>query len=579
MNTWQRSTLILMLGIGLGAMGILLLRSMSNEDQAKQVKDAPLYWVAPMDSSYRRDQPGKSPMGMDLVPVYQEPETQNNDGNGVRISADVEHNLGVRTAKVQEQVLQSDIVTVGYVQYDQDRLIHIHPRVEGWVERLYIKASGDPVQKGEPLYALYSPYLVNVQEEYLLALKMKNERLREASEERLKALNISEQFIKSLRESNHVKQTITYYSAQNGVVDNLNIREGFYVQPGTNIMSVGNLDEVWVEAEVFERQAAWVKSGLPVTMTLDYLPGKQWQGVLDYVYPTLDEKTRTLRVRIKFKNTDMLLKPNMFAQVIIHARGDELALTVPREAVIRTGMEDRVVLGLGDGLYQAIPVVVGPISGDVAQILSGVKLGDTVVTSAQFLLDSESSKRAGFARMHHIKPNASAVWVNGLIERIDLTQRRIQLNHEPIEQWHWPSMSMNFNVAESLDLRSFNVGDKRNVKIVELENGQYEIEKIKPVELIVPELTEDNSARVSGEIITINEAARIVTIHRQPIKKWGRAAATIDFHLAPDVNLTLLKTIKSLNFTFYTADGIFVIQRIHTLDGKPVKKLKTEAPE
>lgn len=361
----------------------------------------PLYWVAPMDPNYRRDQPGKSPMGMELVPVY---ETGDSVGAGVvRISPDVVNNLGVRLATAERRILHSHIKTVGYVQYNQDRLVHIHPRVEGWIEKLYVKAEGDPVVQNTPLYDIYSPALVNAQEELLLALERNNRRLIQAAEDRLQALQLPAASVDKLKRTRQVKQRITFFAPQSGVVDNLKIREGFYVSPGTTLMSIGSLDEVWVEAEIFERQAAAVKTGAAVTMTLDYLPGKSWQGRVDYIYPTLDAATRTLKVRLRFDNPSAALKPNMFAQVLIQSDGDEdkPALVVPREAVIRTGRQNRVVIALGEGRYQSVVVSVGKISDDYAQILDGLTEGDKVVSSAQFLLDSESSKQADFSRMYH----------------------------------------------------------------------------------------------------------------------------------------------------------------------------------
>ena len=358
----------------------------------------PLYWVAPMDPTYRRDGPGKSPMGMDLVPVYDDATSEGGPGT-IRISPEVVNNLGVRTAPAGFAALPTRIRTVGYVQYDEDRRIHIHPRVEGWVEKLYVKASGDPVEAGQPLYELYSPQLVNAQEEYLLALKRDNPRLVEAAGDRLLALQLSPDFIAQLRRDRTVRQTITFYSPQHGVVDNLNIREGFFVMPGTTLMSIGVLENVWVEAEVFERQSPLVKIGLPVTMSLDYLPGRQWQGRVDYVYPSLDDKNRTLRVRLRFANQDRTLKPNMFAQVEILADPVEGALVVPREAVIRTGDQNRVVLALGEGRFQSTVVELGRVGERHVEIRSGLEEGDSVVVSAQFLLDSESSKRADLMRM------------------------------------------------------------------------------------------------------------------------------------------------------------------------------------
>ena len=404
----SKNLLLVVMGAALGAVATVLLVANLNKGGAllagspeSAAREKPLYWVAPMDAQYRREKPGKSPMGMDLVPVYARANGASEaDAGTIEVSPEVVNNLGVRTAMVERRALQTSIRTVGYVQYDEDKLIHIHPRVEGWIEKLYVKASGDPVAQGEPLYELYSPQLVNAQEELLLALKRNNERLIQAAEDRLLALQLSAPFIAELKRGREVRQTVTFRSPQNGVVDNLNVREGFYVKPGTTLMSVGALDDVWVEAEVFERQAALVAVGLPVTMTLDYLPGQKWRGIVDYVYPSLDEQTRTLRIRLRFENEAGTLKPNMFVQVVIQTNQGKDTLIIPREAVIRTGNENRVVLALGEGRFKSVVVSLGQVDERDAQILEGLERGDSVGVSAQFLLDSESSKSAGFMRMH-----------------------------------------------------------------------------------------------------------------------------------------------------------------------------------
>ncbi|VUD69216.1 Cation efflux system protein CusB [Thalassocella blandensis] len=388
-------------GVLIGAGVIFLMQS----DPAKQSADTeirrPLYWVAPMDANYRRDKPGKSPMGMDLIPVYEEENAEKDPLGTVKISPNVINNLGVRTAKVEQKSLHAEIVTVGYVKYDEDKLFHIHPRVSGWVDKLYVKAAGDPVTKGEPLYSLYSPELVNAQDEFLLAINRSNARLTQAAEDRLGALQIPKSFIEKLKKTRRIEQTITFYAPQTGVVDNLNIREGFYVQPGTTMLSVGSLSQVWVEAEVFERQASMVRTNDPVAMTLDYLPGKTWKGRVDYIYPTLDTKTRTVRIRLRFENPEKILKPNMFAQVTIYTDSPDQVLVVPRESLIRTGQQDRVVLALGEGKFRSVKVNVGRLDNRSVEILEGLKEGQRIVTSAQFLLDSESSKSADFTRMNH----------------------------------------------------------------------------------------------------------------------------------------------------------------------------------
>ncbi len=447
----------------------------SGADHAS-VKQEPLYWVAPMDPNYRRDKAGKSPMGMDLIPVYEDEEKTSGDGPGtIRISPDVINNLGVRTGTVERKSLHSEIVTVGYVKYDENQLIHIHPRVSGWIEKLFVKAAGDPVEKGAPLYSLYSPELVNAQEELVLAINRKNARLVQASEDRLKALHIPNRFIQTLKRTREVQQTVRFYSPQNGVVDNLNIREGFYVQPGTTMLSIGGIDRVWVEAEIFERQVSLVKTNDLVTMTLDYIPGRTWQGKVEYIYPTLDRKTRTVRIRLTFDNSERKLKPNMFAQITVHSYSDDELLVIPREALIRTGSQDRVVIALGEGRFKSVEVAVGRMDKNVVEIINGLGDKEEVVVSAQFLLDSESSKTSDFKRMHHGDDAPQSVWVGGEIKKVMLEHRMVTVRHDPIEAWAWPAMTMDFFVADDVALSPLKVGTDLHMEVSKRSDGQYEI--------------------------------------------------------------------------------------------------------
>jgi membrane fusion protein, copper/silver efflux system len=451
-------------------------------EQSAPVKKKPLYWVAPMNPDYKRDKPGKSPMGMDLIPYYGDAGGGPDEGKGtIRISPDVVNNLGVRTAIATYKPLHMQIDTVGYVAYDEDTLVHIHPRVEGWVEKLYVKAIGDPVEKDQPLYDIYSPELVNAQEELLLALDRKNKRLITAAENRLFSLQIPKKAIAQLRRTKQVKQNITFYAPQQGVVENLKIREGFFIKPGSTIMSIGDLSEVWVEAEVFERQAAQVKIGTPVTMTLDYLPGKEYKVKVNYIYPTLNPKTRTVKVRIRVDNTNGDFKPNMFAQIIMHTSGDESALLIPKEALVRTGDQDRVVLALGQGSYKSIAVKVGRFDSDSVEILSGLSAGEKVVSSAQFLLDSESSKTSDFQRMNHdkddsmagmdmsgmdhssmkgmdMKKDAPSATVNGTVKSVMAAHRMVNIDREAIVDWDRPAANVNFIVSEDVDMSLFTTG-------------------------------------------------------------------------------------------------------------------------
>lgn len=441
------------------------------DDNATSSKKQPLYWVAPMDANYRRDKPGKSPMGMDLVAVYADGSDGSDAGVGtIKISPEVVNNLGVRTAIAESKYLHTQIKTVGFVKYDEDQLVHIHPRVKGWIEKLYVKASGDPVTKDQPIYEIYSPELVNAQEEYLLALDRKNKGLIRAAKSRLKALQIPDREISDLLKTRQVKQRVTFFAPQTGVIDNLNIREGFFVNPSKTIMSIGQLQQVWVEAEIFERQNNLVKVGQPVTMTLDYLPGTEWTGKVDYIYPTLDSKTRTVKVRLRFENPHEMLKPNMYAQVIIHPLLKQKSLVVPKEAVIRTGSKNRVVLALGDGRYKSIEVKMGRVDDDSIEILSGLDEGERVVTSAQFLLDSESSKSSDFKRMNHpLEEDDSAsvgsvsvnsVTVKGVVNSLMAKHRMLNISREAIPEWGRDAATVDFIATDSVDLTGLKAGDE-----------------------------------------------------------------------------------------------------------------------
>lgn len=492
----------------------------TKKDSGSETEKEPLYWVAPMDADYRRDRPGKSPMGMDLVPVFEDatPSTTAEKGTVV-IDPHVINNLGVRTALAERKAINSDIVSVGYVKYDEDEIVHIHPRVEGWIEKLYIKAEGNAVDKGEPLYTLYSPQLVNAQEELVIALRRKNRGLVNAAKDRLKALQLSKDLIEKLETTQQVQQNITFYAPQSGVVDGLNIREGFFVKPENTLFSIAKLNKIWVEAEVYERDVVQISKGLPVSMTLDYLPGREWMGKVDYVYPALDEKTRTLRIRLAFENSDNLLRPNMFANVTIHTQTAETTLIVPKEAVIRTGMQNRVVLGLGDGKFKSVSVNIGRVSQDSIEILNGLNEGDRVVTSAQFLLDSESSKTSDFARMESSeKPHSAS------------------------------SHSGDTHLSASHSSSSHLAGSHSNMP--------------KP---------EVSSATVTGVINGVNTSTRIVNISREAIEKWNRPPATMDFHVAQSIDLTRFNVSDTVNFTFEIGED-FIVVAMTRKSAKPLLK-------
>ena len=435
---------------------------------------APLYWVAPMDDSYRRDKPGKSPMGMDLVPVYANDDATSAKSNErspgtVMIPPNVQHNIGVEVVPVTIGTLQQTVTAVGNVAYDEESIVHIHPRVSGWVDRLFIKSQGEQVEEGQALYTLYSPELVSAQEEYVLAIKRGDARLIDGAAERLRTLGLSKSVIEALQKTRRVTQTVTFNAPQSGVVEALNIREGFYVQPGTTLMSIAQLDTVWVIAEVPEKYAQIIAPHNSAVVTLDEMDhgsDAKWESHVEYIYPSLSETTRTLKVRIPLNNNNHTLKPNMFAHVGIKPTQRKATLLVPRSAVIRTAEGAKVVLSDGDGNFKSVRVTLGQSDSTHFEVVEGLLPEDDVVVSAQFLIDSESSKSSDFERMK--APDHQAT-TTGTIEAIELpadtetngasNDAKLVIARGPIEKWGRGPATMSFSVSKHIDLSQFKEGD------------------------------------------------------------------------------------------------------------------------
>ena len=388
----SRPVLLFLAGLGL-SLGLPLSTALSAGDDEAEV----LYWVAPMDPNYRRDKSGKSPMGMDLVPVY---ANSAGDGDTVSIDPAMVQNLGVRTATVERGKLWRMINTVGYVAFDERKLSHLHLRTDGWIEKLYVKSDGERIKKGDVLFELYSRELVNAQEEYIQSIRGSNDYLKRASRERLAALGMSPEQIKQVARKKRAFQKVRILASQDGVIDGLNVREGMYVKPATEVLTLADLSSIWLLVDVFERQSEWVAVGQPAEVRLGYLPGRVWEGEVEFIYPTIDPKTRTLQTRLRFDNPDEALKPDMYANVRIYAGPKHDVLSIPREALIKTGESRRVIIALGDGRFRAQDVTAGMESGDYVEIIKGLQEGDRVVTSGQFLIDSEASLRASFSRMN-----------------------------------------------------------------------------------------------------------------------------------------------------------------------------------
>lgn len=378
------------------------------------------YWVSPMDPGYVRDQPGKAPCGMDLVPVYEDQAPAGQGDKVITIAPGFLQSMGVRTQKVQLQSLSRTIRAVGLVSYNERLLTMVTTKVQGWVDQLYHRVTGEPIQKGQPLLTIYSPELVSAQEEYLLALKGQQEllkspfpdlqesarRMLQASRKRLEYWDIGPAQIEALERTRQVQKYLTLNSPVNGIILKRNVTQGMMVQPGQTLLEVVDLATVWVDAEVYEYELPWIRVGQQARVTLPYLPGQKFSGSVEYIYPFLKEATRTARIRIKIPNPGLKLKPEMFAQAEIFSPLGGTAVAVPAEAVLNTGQRQHVFLALGQGRFEPREVKIGLDTGQGwLQVLSGLQGGDEVVTSAQFLLDSESRFREAIANM--LKPAPS----------------------------------------------------------------------------------------------------------------------------------------------------------------------------
>lgn len=375
-----------------------------------------LYWKSPMDPTFISQQPGKDPMGMDLVPVYAGEETQGPPGE-VRIDPVMVQNIGVTTMLVERKRLTHEIRTVGRIAYDEQKVRRVSPKIGGWIEKQHVNFAGQVVARGEKLLEIYSPELVATQQEYLTTLsynqRMKDSPIRsvaegaasllQAAETRLRNWDISDAQIDALRLHGKITQTMALYAPFKGIVVERNIPEGGFLQPGQMVYGIADISTVWVIADVYEFEAPWLKLGQEAEMSLAYQPGKTYQGKIVYIYPYLKNMTRTIQVRMEFPNTkDFELKPEMWSNVLIRSTIVREGLAVPIQAVLRTGKRDIAIIALGEGRFAPRELRLGAQAGDEFQVLEGLKEGESVVTSAQFLINSESNLRAAISKM--LKP-------------------------------------------------------------------------------------------------------------------------------------------------------------------------------
>lgn len=370
------------------------------------------YWRAPMDPNYISDKPGKSPMGMDLIPVYEDEQAQD---TGIRVDPSFLQNFAIRTATAETGSIPVDIRTIGILDYNEKDLAFVNTKFEGWIEKAYVNYVGEQVRKGQVLFEIYSPQLVTTQQEYLDTLRyVQNledraypdavERARsllKATAERLHYWDIADDQIAQLRQSGKVTRTLKILSPVSGVVvakmsDSL---EGTKLAPGMNVYKIANLSTIWARIEVYEDQIRYMQIGRTSDITVDAYPNRHWRGKVIYIDPTVNQQTRTLKVDVEIPNPSLELRPQMYANVEIRVPAVSGAVKIPEEAILHSGERSLVIVQKAKGLFDPRQVEIGALGDGYREIRKGLRAGETVVTSSQFLIDSESNLREAAQKM------------------------------------------------------------------------------------------------------------------------------------------------------------------------------------
>ena len=461
-----------------------------------------LYYRNPMGLPDTSPTPKKDPMGMDYIAVYEGEE----DGEAsepatvgqVRISTEKVQKLGVRTEAAQLRSLDKTVRAAGRIEPDERRIYAISPKFEGYVERLHVNVTGQPVAKGQALFEVYSPELVAAQREYAIAAQgveaLKDaggntqagmKQLAESSLLRLRNWDMSAAQVKALAKSGQVKRTFTFASPVSGVVTEKKALQGMRFMTGEELYQVADLSSVWVVADVFEQDIGLVEPGATATVRINAYPDKTFEGKVSYVYPTLNADTRTVPVRVELANPGLLLKPAMFAQVELPVAAKGSVVTVPTSAVIDSGTRQIVLVQKGEGRFEPREVKLGARSDAAIEVMEGVKDGEQVVVAANFLIDAESNLKAAISGFSppDAKPNAARTVghrASGRIDEYDAKTGSVSIEHGPIESLKWPGMTMEFKVANEALLNGVKPGARIDFEFVERGEGEWVITAIKP---------------------------------------------------------------------------------------------------
>jgi Cu(I)/Ag(I) efflux system membrane fusion protein len=455
-----------------------------------------LYYRNPMGLPDTSPTPKKDPMGMDYIPVY-EGETDAAGDSGLKISAEKIQKMGVKAEPAKLQVLDKSVRASGRIEIDESRTYTVTAKFEGYIERLHVNTTGQPVGRGQPLFEVYSPELVSAQREYAIAAQgvgKLNEaggeaqsamkQLADSSLQRLRNWDISDEQIKALAQSGNAKRTLTFRAPVAGIVTEKKAVQGMRFMPGEMLYQIADVSSVWVQADVFEQDIAAVVVGQKARIRINAYPGEVFEGRIAYVYPTLKAETRTVPVRIELANPKGRLKPAMFAEVEIPVAGAVAVVTVPNSAVIDSGKRQVVIVQLGEGRFEPRPVKLGARGGEFVQVLDGVKEGEMVVSSANFLIDAESNLKAALGGMQAAdsasaaKPAAVGHKAVGVLNAVDAAAGTVSISHDPVASLKWPAMKMDFVLANPSLVSGFKPGAAVEFEFVERAPGEWVVTSV-----------------------------------------------------------------------------------------------------
>ncbi|RZI42416.1 efflux RND transporter periplasmic adaptor subunit [Herbaspirillum sp. HC18] len=476
----------------------------SSADSGKKERKL-LYYRNPMGLPDTSPVPKKDPMGMDYIPVY-EGEDDAGSSSGIKIGTEKVQKLGVRTEKASLKSIDKAVRAAGRVEADERRIVTIAPKFEGYVERLHVNATGQAVGKGQALFEVYSPELVSAQREYAIAAQgvqsLKGadsdaqggmKQLAESSLARLKNWDISEEQVKALARSGEARRTMTFRSPVAGIVTEKKAVQGMRFMPGEMLYQVTDLSSVWVLADVFEQDIGTVRPGVKAKVRINAYPDKTFEGAVTYIYPTLQSATRSVQVRVELPNPGQLLKPGMFADVELGAAGRASVVAVPSSAVIDSGTRRIVLVQAGEGRFEPREVRLGARGAEYVEVLDGVKEGEDVVVSANFLIDAESNLKAAVGsftspQQTNVPAKGAGHKGEGTVDAIDAQAGTVSIAHGAIASLNWPAMTMEFKVANESLLKNLKPGAPIAFEFVERQPGEWVITSFQPAAAVLPKV-------------------------------------------------------------------------------------------